>query len=51
MRAPIVADIDECYEGTDDCKSEQKCINTVGSYECDCYYPLTLSSEGSCTAG
>ena len=27
-------DIDECVEGVNKC--EQKCINTIGSYYCDC---------------
>lgn len=32
--ANLNADIDECFEGTDDC--EQMCINTHGSFTCSC---------------
>lgn len=31
----FVADVDECTEGTDLCDHHQ-CLNTVGSYTCDC---------------
>ena len=29
-------DIDECFNGTDNCSSSALCINTVGNYTCDC---------------
>ena len=29
-------DIDECTEGTASCDSNSTCINTVGSYMCQC---------------
>ena len=29
-------DIDECNEGTHDCHIDAKCLNSVGSYECEC---------------
>ena len=29
-------DIDECIRGTDDCWSDEKCINTIGGFYCDC---------------
>ena len=30
----IIADVDECSEGTDECT--QNCDNTIGSYVCSC---------------
>lgn len=29
-------DIDECIEVEDACSSNEECINTVGSYTCNC---------------
>ena len=44
-------DIDECYEGTDDCDMEMMCVNTNGSYECQCIEPETFAVDGRCTVG
>ena len=41
-----ITDIDECAEGTDLCS--QDCINTIGSYECQCSAGYK-SSGYSCT--
>lgn len=30
----VCRDVDECTEGTDDCPSGARCINTAGSFEC-----------------
>ena len=30
------ADIDECAEQTDLCEYHETCVNTAGSYNCDC---------------
>ena len=32
----IVADIDECSTNSHDCDSLATCINTNGSFKCDC---------------
>ena len=37
------ADIDECAEGVDKCR--QKCVNTIGSFHCDCYAGYGLRSN------
>lgn len=41
--AMTFTDIDECAEGVDRCK--QKCINTIGSFHCDCYAGYRLRSN------
>ena len=30
-------DINECHERIDECDENAFCINTVGTYECECY--------------
>lgn len=41
-------DIDECDEGLHNC--EQICINSIGSYTCQCYSGCELNSNNhSCT--
>ena len=42
-------DIDECTVETDDCS--QICINTVGSFDCDCNTGFVLDSDGSTCNG
>eukprot|EP00049_Salpingoeca_infusionum_P014685 m.277599 g.277599 ORF g.277599 m.277599 type:complete len:1768 (+) comp15730_c0_seq1:122-5425(+) len=39
-------EIDECAFGVDEC--QQQCINTVGSYECDCFSGYELNGTFSC---
>lgn len=43
---PNCEDIDEC-ESNHDCA--QICINTIGSYKCDCHDPFTLVDGTQCT--
>ena len=31
-----ISDVDECRLGTDDCHPNARCINTIGSYRCEC---------------
>ena len=42
-------DIDECQEGAHLC--DQTCINTVGSYMCQCNDGYTLSVDGTTCVG
>ena len=32
----IITDIDECVKGSSRCDSQAVCINTIGSFKCDC---------------
>ena len=32
----LVVDIPECERGLDDCDPNANCINTFGSYDCNC---------------
>jgi len=44
-------DIDECNLGHASCLSTQKCINTIGSYRCECikgYFELNLRGHKIC---
>lgn len=34
--ARLVTDVDECALGIDKCSTNAQCINTVGSYTCEC---------------
>ena len=43
----IFVDVNEC-EGVNDC--QQRCINTVGSYNCSCQAGFMLNNDGrTCT--
>ena len=33
----IFSDINECNDTTNTCSSNATCINTPGSYECECF--------------
>lgn len=45
----LLADIDECREGTHLCDQFQNCINTFGGHECRCKNGFELDSgSGSC---
>ena len=44
-------DIDECAEGTDDCNDDSDCMNTFGSFWCEChagFYYEDFSDAGEC---
>ena len=46
----VVPDIDECALDTDGC--EQGCINTPGSFQCDCSEGYLLNANGfTCDGG
>ncbi|PIO58083.1 CUB domain protein, partial [Teladorsagia circumcincta] len=40
----FVRELDECASGTELC--EQRCVNTVGSYRCDCHVGYSLRPDG-----
>ncbi|XP_055506318.1 fibulin-1-like isoform X2 [Leucoraja erinacea] len=40
-------DVDECAQGNGGCS--QRCVNTVGSYRCDCHLGYTLSPDNRTT--
>lgn len=42
-----VEDINECVEGTHKCHGSTICVNTVGSYECQCRYSDYYGVENS----
>ena len=41
-----VSDIDECAVGTDICGSRGRCINTPGSYNCECVKSNQMKAMG-----
>ena len=44
----LLADVDECDEGSDGCA--QMCTNTIGSYSCSCRSGYRLASDShGCT--
>lgn len=43
-------DIDECGEGTDTCSDREACLNTEGSFTCECL-PGFSGREGACERG
>ena len=45
----ILLDIDECAEYTDSCSDV--CVNTKGSYKCQCSVGYTLGSDGTTCNG
>ncbi|KAL4223228.1 Immunoglobulin C-2 Type [Mactra antiquata] len=48
-KAPDCADIDECNAGTSECPQNANCVNTLGSYQCNCRHGYTTAPEdGSC---
>jgi len=47
----LFLDVDECLEGIHECRPEQNCVNTRGSYLCQTSCPNGLKQQldGSCT--
>ncbi len=46
-----IPEVDECLENIHDCDVNANCINTAGSFECDChngYYNSGNGREGEC---
>ena len=43
------ADVNECVDGLDDCSPDARCINTAGSFDCDCL-PAFEGNGRVCTA-
>ena len=46
MKTFIVIDIDECEE--DVCGSNEICVNTVGSFICQCQEGYTRNQDDTC---
>ena len=42
-------DIDECMNGNYTCRQNEICINTLGSYDCQCALGYTLDGDANCT--
>ena len=40
----LLSDVNECRSGSNDC--EELCVNTEGSYECDCSVGYTHATDG-----
>ena len=49
LQGSSCVDINECGQGTHNC--EQLCINTVGSFVCNCRSGYRLSSDGRTCSG
>ena len=45
----MLSDANECDHGTALCN--QECINTIGSYSCDCYSGYKLLEDGFTCVG
>lgn len=45
MTSYIFVDIDECATQTDECPDNSRCINTPGSYRCECWSGFTKIGE------
>ena len=44
-------DVDECSHKEDDCESNSNCVNSIGSYRCECKLGyLQISSYGTAAA-
>lgn len=43
-----VSDIDECSNGDNLCQRNADCINSPGSYRCECAAGFKLSPNGAC---
>ena len=44
-------DIDECDTGAFQCDTDQFCVNTEGSYACECYHGYTKNLTTSLCVG
>lgn len=43
-----ILDIDECSNGENLCQRNADCINSPGSYRCECAAGFKLSPNGAC---
>ena len=47
----VIADIDECIEGTAECDTDANCTNTIGGYNCSCNSGYEGDGfEGNCSS-
>ena len=42
----LCKDVDECSSGSHGCP--HKCVNTIGSFKCDCHSGYELNEQGIC---
>ena len=50
MQGILFLDNDECNDGSHNC--EQHCVNTPGSFSCECAFGYNLTSDGqTCQQG
>ncbi len=41
-----IPEVDECLDNIHDCDADAKCINTAGSFECECHHGYGISGNG-----
>ncbi len=41
-----ISEVDECLENIHDCDVNANCINTAGSFECECHHGYNNSGNG-----
>jgi len=41
IRLTVLLDINECNNDTNNCSENANCINTIGSYQCECFIGYT----------
>lgn len=44
-----LSDVDECSYGATICPSNSRCVNTIGSFKCDCNVGLKSDENDGCT--
>ena len=42
----IIPEVDECLASIHDCDANANCINTAGSFECECHHGYNNGGNG-----